>query len=253
MPSIAAVYCTYDDAEWLTPSLQSIYCAVDAIYVLVSSRPWNGPYFSPDETLNCIAAFSDPEKKIRLVRGEWASEVEQRNAGLEMLARGEFDYCFIIDSDEIYDTDALGRMFQLAKSRPDVGCWHCWFIVYWKSSQYRIDPPELHHPPILLKIGAGAFAEYRNCLANSHELIPPEIGYCHHMSYARTDEQIQKKIRSFSHSHQIDPQWFEKKWKGWDADKTVTDLCPYNPGVFQRTAEVPAEALPKVLRDKQQG
>jgi len=250
--SIAAVYCTYDDAEWLPHSLASIYPAVDAIYILISDRPWNGPHLAPDETLQCVEAFPDPSKKIRLVRGHWSGEVEQRNAGLELLARDGFTYCFIIDSDEIYDTDALIQMFRYALSKPEVGCWHCWFIVYWKSPRYRIDPPENHHPPVLLKLGAGAFAEYRNCLAHSHELIPPQIGFCHHMSYARSDEQILKKIRSFSHSHQIDPLWFEKKWKGWDQDHAVTDLCPYNPGVFQRTAEVPLEALPRVLREIKQ-
>ncbi len=245
--SFAACYCTYDDAEWLGYSLASIYPAVNAIYLLVAARPWNGPFTSPDETLLVIRNFPDPDGKIRLLRGEWTSEVEQRNAALVLAAGDTHDYCFIIDSDEIYDTPALARMLEYVRARPEIGCWHCWFIVYWKTPQFRIDPPEQHHPPVFLKLHAGAFVEYRNCIADSHELIPAEVGFCHHMSYARTDEQIQRKIQSFSHSHQIDPEWFEKKWKTWDSDHSVGDLCPYNPGVFEGTAEVPESALPKVL------
>jgi len=249
MFSFAACYCTYDDTEWLHASLESVYPVIDAIYVLVSSRPWNGAYTSPDKTIQLVESFPDPLKKIRLVRGDWASEVEQRNFGLRLLASEGHSHCFIIDADEIYDTDALGRMLQLAKSRPEIDCWHCWFIIYWKSPRYRIDPPEKHHPPVFLKIGTGVFIEYRNCVAGSHELIAPEIGFCHHMSYARSDNQIRRKIETFSHSHQIDSDWFEKKWLGWDKDKSVRDLCPYNPGVYERTVEVPEEALPKILRN----
>ena len=250
MPTFAACYCTYDDAEWLGYSIGSIYPVVDAIYVLVSSRPWNGPPTSPEETLRLVKNFPDPAAKIKLVRGDWASEVEQRNFGLALLGRDGHDYCFIIDADEIYDTQALARMRDFAQEHPQIDCWHSWFIVYWKTPRYRIDPPEKHHPPVFLRIGTGAFLEYRNCVAGSHELIPAELGFCHHMSYARSDEQILRKIRSFSHSHQVDPQWFENKWKAWDNDRSISDLCPYNPGVFERTTEVPEAALPQVLREK---
>ena len=70
------------------------------------------------------------------------------------------------------------------------------------------------------------------------------------MSYARTDEQIRRKISSFSHSHQVRIGWFENTWKAWDNDHSITDLCPYNPGVFHRAVPVPPEVLPQVLRGR---
>ena len=245
---VAAFYCVYDDDEWLRYSLQSVYPAVAAIYFFVSCRPWRGPLTDNRGTLECIRSFPDPESKIKLIQGEWEDEVVQRNDAIALMAKDGFEYGFIVDADEIDDTESLKNMINFALQSPEVGCWHCWFVVFWKSHRFRIDPPENHHPPVLLKLGTGDFKEYRNCKSHSHRLIPAEVGVCFHMSYARTDEQILKKISSFSHSHQVRAGWFENTWKAWDNDHSITDLCPYNPGVFHRAVEVPSEVLPPVLR-----
>lgn len=250
MPGIAAFYCVYDDDEWLSYSIASIYDAMDRIYFFVATAPWNGVITDNSKTISCIQCFPDPENKIRLLRGDWRDEVEQRNQALEIMIKDGFTYAFIVDADEIYDTSSLKNMLAYACSRPEVGCWHCWFIHYWKSAGYRINPPEKHNPPVLLRLGTGSFIEYRNCLSTlPHQLIPAEIGFCHHMSYARTDQQIHRKITSFSHSHQIKPDWFESVWKAWDLDRSIKDLCPYNPGAFHEAVPVPAEVLPPVLRN----
>lgn len=222
---------------------------MDKIYFYVSDVPWNGPKTDNAATLRVIKEFPDPDQKLEIVNGTWTSEVEQRNFALALITLEKFDYAFIVDADEIYNTDSLRAMMQFAFSQPEVEVWHCWFIHFWKSEGYRIDPPENHNPPILVKTGSCGFLEYRNCLANKHSLIPADLGFCYHMSYARTDEQIKRKLSSFSHSHQIAPDWYERVWRGWDQDPTITDLCPYNPGVFERAVPVAPELLPPVLQE----
>ncbi|NLF25861.1 MAG: hypothetical protein GX589_09435 [Deltaproteobacteria bacterium] len=230
--------------------MESIYVATDRIFIFLNDRPWYGPLSDNSKTKELIRSFPDPAGKIQVVRGDWENEVSQRNYALDMLAQAGFGYQFIIDADEVYDPGMLTGMMQYAKARPEVDCWHCWFVVYWKTLGYRIDPPENHHPPIFLKVGSGRFVEYRNCKAGTHKLIPAEIGFCHHLSYARSDEQIQRKLRSFSHADQIPSDWYERVWKAWDFDHGITDLCPYNPGVFQRAVPVDPIALPQVLRTR---
>lgn len=246
--TVAACYCVYDDYEWLKPSLTSIYDAVDAIYVLVSDAPWNGPFTETQQTIEVINTFPDPQKKIRLKRGSWRSEVEQRNAALALVEFEKIDYALIIDADEVYDTNSLKRMIAHAAAHPDVGCWHSLFVVYWKSPSFRIDPPEPHHPPILLRMGSGAFVEYRNCICDKHALIPPEIGFCHHLSYARTNEQMERKLKAFSHASQVRPGWYEEKWLAWDRDHSISDLNPCIPDYYQRAVPVAPEALLEVLK-----
>ncbi|MCB0324264.1 MAG: hypothetical protein KDD69_11860, partial [Bdellovibrionales bacterium] len=58
-PSFAAFYCLFDDDEWLTLSIRSIYSAVDAIYFFVSDIPWNGPQTDNTRTIETIRSFPD--------------------------------------------------------------------------------------------------------------------------------------------------------------------------------------------------
>jgi len=247
--SFAAMYVVYDDTEWLECSVASIYSAIDAIYFFVSDVPWNGPPTGNQKTIECINNLHDPDGKIHLVEGHWPEEVDQRNQALAELIVDDFKYGLIIDADEIYNTNALKNMMQYAIERPEIECWHVVTTIYWKSPLYRIHPPEAYHPPVFLLLGTGGFVEYNNCLASSHDLIPPEIGFQHHMSYARSNEQIKRKINSFGHANQIREGWYEKVWMGWDDDHTITDLSPYNPGAFERTVDVSVEVLPEAVRE----
>lgn len=245
----AAFYCVHDDTRWLEASVESIYAGPEAIYFYVSERPWQGTSSGPEETLKILKNFPDPAGKIRIKTGSWTGEVEQRNTACADLQLDGFTHAFIIDADEIYDDGALGRLLDFAAARPDTGCWHIWFIHYWKSPYFRIDPPEKHTPPVLLKLGSGSFIEYRNCLSQlGHQIIPPEVAFCHHMSYARSDAEVLKKISTFSHAHQCRAGWFNVVWKAWDNDRAIRDLCPYNPGVFDRAVAVPAEFLPGAVK-----
>ena len=108
----AAAYCIYDDDEWLTASVASIYPAVDRVYFFVSDQPWNGPATGNERTLAHIAALPDPAGKIVLIRGSWKTEEEQRNFAAAKLIYDGYAYMFIVDADEIYNTGALSRMIE---------------------------------------------------------------------------------------------------------------------------------------------
>ena len=82
---------------------------------------------------------------------------------------------------------------ELAGQKAEVGAWHVCMHTYWKSIRYRIAPPEPHAPPVLLRIGKVAYIETRNVAAEKHEICPPEMCLCHHMSYAWPDEMMRKK------------------------------------------------------------
>ena len=247
-PQIAAAYCVYDDDEWLPCSIASVYPLLGAIYFFVSDVPWNGPATGNQRTLETIRNFPDPDNKIRVIEGHWTDQPTQRNEACAILAVDGFAHMFIIDADEVYESDHLRSMLNYALQRPEVHCWHALFVVFWKSHRYRIDPPEEHHPPILLELGTGGFVEYRNPRCPEHDLIPPELGMCFHMSYARSDAQILRKITSCSFAPLVRENWYQLTWKAWDGDRTITDLCPYNPGVFERAIEVDFAVLPTAIQ-----
>lgn len=246
---IAALYCVYHDDIWLPYSYASIYSAVDAIYFFVSDRPWNGPKTDNANTLSCIEALEDPQKKKRIISGSWDNQVDQRNFSVAQTVLDGFQYGFVVDADEIYETAELKNMFAYAVSKPEVEVWHCKMLTYWDSPDYRIDPPEPHDPPILIKLGSCGFVETRNPVSNSHELIPAKYGVCHHLSYARPDDLIYRKIHAISAAPDIRKDWYENVWLEWKKNPDLTNLHPVHPPHYQRAVRQPRECLPSVLRD----
>lgn len=247
-PSFAAVYCVYDDSAWLTESVESIYDACTAIYVLASDRPWYGDRVDNSHVMDTIGNLADPAGKIKLVHGSWTTEAEQRNAGLEILRERGIDYCFVIDTDEIYDPIDLKRMMKLVARYPTVECWHAEWDTYWKSCRYRIEPREPFKPTIFVKVGDVEFVKNRAVGECKHALLPAAAGICHHMSYARTDEQVLRKISSFSHAGEIREGWFENVWLAWDEDRAMLNLHPTHPTAYRAAVAQPPWAVPPALR-----
>lgn len=254
MSRVCALYNVYNEDYWLPYSVASIYAAVDAINFIVSDSAWYGPSQDQQGTLMGIAALPDPEGKIKVVRGNWTSEVDQRNYSLAVAAIEGADYALIIDADELYHTRELRAMIELAVQRPEVDCWHINWVTYWKSVRYRIDPLESYQPVVLIKLGTVGYVETRNSVGTKHELVPPSVAICHHMSYAVSDERLAlKHISHFGHSQTAHEKWLEEKWRGWDRDQTLTDLHPVNPPAFPRAVPIQQELTPQVVWALYQG
>ena len=250
---VAGVCCVYDDERWLKYMLVSVYGEVGALFFLVSDSPWNGELTSNVATLQSIENYPDPEGKIHIIRGGWDSETEQRTVGLEIVRQAGFELCFVVDADEIYDSPALRTMIGLALAKPQAGCFLMTCLTYWKSHRFRIDPPEYYKPPIFVRCGAdkennGYFVERRHATAKLVGTIPLNIGVCHHMSYARTDQELRKKLLSFSHAHEISPNWYEEVWLAWDKNQAMENIHPVYPEAYKRAVPVSELELPPVLR-----
>ena len=161
-----------------------------------------------------------------------------------------FTYCFVIDADEIYDPAELRRMTELVVNRPDVDCWHVFTRHILEIIPLPHRPRETLNPPVFVKVGSiTRLRRTELCQRQkSHGSFLAEVGICHHLSYARSDEEVLKKITTFSHAHEVQPGWFENVWKRWDADHSLTNLHPTHPAAYQRAVEQPYSALPPVLR-----
>lgn len=240
----------YHDDVWLPLAYRSVYDSVDAFYFFINARPWSDTTkLDNSSTRACVAALPDPDNKRRIFFDEWPDEVAQRNFTIDQALNDGFEWGMIVDADEIYEKTELEKMISMVRAHPEISCWHVTWYTYWKSYKYRIDPPEPYKPAVFLKLGKCKFIETRNLEGAKHLLIDPEVGMCHHMSYARTDEEVRRKLSLFSHSHQILDGWFENIWKKWDSDKTLTNLHPVLPDMYRQAIEQPRHALPTVLRD----
>ncbi len=247
---ICALYCVYDESYWLPYSVRSIYESVQNIFIFLNSKPWYGPARDQSSTKDCIQSLADAQNKIRVLEGTWNSETEQRNHTLAIAQVSGFKYGFIIDADEVYTAEHVAAMFEYAASRPEVDCWHVRWFTYWKSLRYRIDPPEPYDPAVLIKLGTVGFIETRNPVGAKHDLIPPLVCMCHHLSYAIPDERLKHKHIWFDgHSQSARAGWFENVWKRWDSDHNLNNLHPNNPSQFQRAVLQSPELIPPVLQE----
>ena len=68
------------------------------------------------------------------------------------------------------------------------------------------------------------------------------------MSYALSDDELLRKLQTFSHSHEIQNAWFDRIWKAWDWDKNLENLHPVYPSNYRRAIEQDKDKLPQVLR-----
>jgi hypothetical protein len=248
-----AVCCLYDDDAWLEPTYEAAYEACDGIWFLLGHRPWNGGASDQAALLAKLESLPDPAGKVRIVRGDWPTEAAERNAGLELLEREGFEYCLVLDADEIHHPAQLAAAMALARENPQIDCWRMRCLTYWKSASYRVEPPEPDPAVVFLRVGAGRFVQNRMPVWHTDIVIPMETAVIHHMSYARSDAQVARKIATFGHAHQVVPGWYERVWRGWDRDRTIENLNPCWPAAYRRIVMQPAEALPPTLRRRVSG
>ena len=243
-----AVCCIYDDDAWIGPTVESVYEAVAGIWFLVSDRPWRGEPSDQEPLIAKIRALPDPDGKIHVVRGSWPDEATQRNKGLRLLAEAGIDYCMVLDADEVHEPPRLLEAMQHVRQRAHVDVWRMHMFTYWKSCRYRVDPPESFLPVVFVRVGIARFTENRDMRTGRQQVVPEATAMMHHMSYARTNEQVQRKIETFSHASQMVSGWYERVWLGWDTDRAIENLNPCWPGAYRRIVEQPRDALPAALR-----
>lgn len=245
---LGAAICVYDDHQWLRLVLDSIYASCDRIFALVGELPWNGAAVDNSVTVAVFESYPDPAGKIQIIRGPWGSETEQRNAGLEICSQQGCEICFVVDADEIYDPGELAEMVEIVRRTPQIDCFTVGLHTYWKSQKFRIDPPEPLQPPVFVRVGKATFTLNRAVAAATSALISPDVGVCHHMSYARTNSQIRSKLATFSHAHEIVPDWYTNVWLGWDRDPSMRHLHPTHPAAYHQAVQVPETSLPAPLQ-----
>jgi hypothetical protein len=246
---VAALYCLFGDMTWLPYSYESVYPCVDKIFLFLSQSPWYGNERRSEVDRELLDRLPDPLQKKEIITGDWKNEPEQRNITLAYAQATGYTYGFIVDADEVYESSQLSQAISFAQSKPEVSVWHVNWFTYWKSPLFRIDPIEPYQPAILVQLGKAGFVETRNPIGDKHDLIPPEICMCHHLSYALSDEALMKKhIMQPGHSQSAYPGWLENKWQAWDGDHGIGELHPVNPAWYARAVPQPRDLQPLALR-----
>ena len=254
-----AVYCLYDDHEFLEISLESVVNSLDKVLFLVSDVPWFGPISDNSCTIQKIKDLCSKNKKLELIQGHWINEAEQRNFGLSKFFSENIDYCFIVDSDEVYHKKQFEDIKTYITQHPNITAFHIHWNTYWSKKYYVISPRENFNPLVAVKVESFLFTDMRLGItsiqrANSFVFNSKQETYngvilpnfCFHLSYSRTDEKIKRKIETFSHANQINKNWFEEVWKKWTPDSK--NLHPITPHQYEQAIKENFLAFPDNLK-----
>lgn len=190
--------------------------------VLVSTKPWHGDSFPQDKTGEYAV-----EAGANVVEKMWKSEAEQRNYGQRFFEKMGYDWILVVDADEFYEPNDIERLLDFLEISNDDALATPNMLVYWKNENYRINPLQTDTPIIAVRPKL-RFSKARQ--ADGHREMVPAL--LHHMSYVRTDGEMQKKISSFEHATDFDiKDWYDNVWLQWSPDKR--NLHPVNPPQFE--------------------
>ena len=267
-PKIAAVFCVYNEEEYLEAAVRSILPWVSRVLIYLGKAPYNA--YNPqareishsDGTEPIVDALSRQEPKITVVKGVWASEVDHRNAALEECLRDDVDYFWLIDGDEVYREDHAGFILEELKKRPEVGTFIVKCHIFWRSFSYRIPANELSwRPRRIFKLTRyrrilGLRFPHRLRFVGQNEVnslgpvyeIPSEKALFYHFSYARSSRAMEDKFGTFSHAHEIRSDWLKEVWQRWPSNRSMANIHPVDPPKFPRALPMPPDDLPQIMK-----
>ncbi len=256
-----AVICLYDDHEYLEITLAGVIDQLDHVLFLMSDVPWNGQPGDNSETIRQVEAFVGKHPKCEFRRGHWTNEWDQRNYGLAVSSELGLDYSFVLDSDEIYASQDFARIREFILQHQQFAAFHIEWNTYWTKDYYRIEPREGYRPLVCVKtnnffftvIRGGTTAVQRNGARTwvsgegyNGTLIPPQVAICYHLSYARDDAYMRRKLETNSHAKEFLADWYERVWRAWTPE--MTNLHPVTPAQYQRAVEEDLSSLPPQLQ-----
>jgi glycosyltransferase involved in cell wall biosynthesis len=183
--------------------------------VLHSDKPWHGLDLPPDRTEEIVRSFRHTE----FIRLPWKSEHDQRNWGLAYLY--EYDYVLIVDADEFYtkaDQEIiLSRIGQKNAFEDNQWCYRIPLIeTYFKSLDYRLDPPDGHQPVIAVDPKKIVFIDCR--IPSTPYQIPIDGVTMHHATYLRNEKRLRSKLTQFEHHDQVKRNWMDEVYTKWSPE-----------------------------------
>lgn len=257
-----AVYCIYDDLEYIDVSIFHIKKQLDKILFLISDVPWNGKKTDNSKTIEVIQKLCKENSNFQLIQGHWTNEITQRNFGLELFYKEGIDYCFIIDSDEIYSENHFKNIKQFILQNKNITAFHIQWNTYWKKDYYVIQPREYYNPVICVKVENFNFTTIRHGETNviriketifkipqktyNGVVIPENVAICYHLSYARDNEYMKRKLETNSHAPEFISNWYNKVWENWKPENK--NLHPVTPEQYSQAIKEDFLNFPDALK-----
>lgn len=225
---VASVACAYNEARFLPKYLAHMPKWVEEKVVLLSAKPWYGDEIEDDGTEQVAL-----DAGATVLKYAWDNEIDQRNAGQEYLS--DYDWILNLEPDEFLSNEDWQKLYDFLQTA-EGDAYVVKQRVFWGQG-FESDPPE-DFMPIIATRPHVRFWDKRNVDAAWSPL--PDIKLLH-FAWARTDDEIWKKISHYSHAVDFDiNDWFKNVWLA----RKTENVHPTTPEAIPRL--IPA-VLPKEI------
>ncbi|MGV3614785.1 MAG: glycosyltransferase [Fimbriimonas sp.] len=203
------------------------------VFVFVSQSPWHGP---SGDWRRCAEVAA--KEGAHVILGDWSDESHHRQYAVEHLRAAGKSFVLIPDGDEIVEERLLAMLAKIAWiDGADLVRVH--MDTYWRSPEYVVRPREGLTPALMINVQKCDHLHIREYSGERLLTLGPEYGVLHHLSYAGPDERIARKISTWGHRDEVDPQWFEKVWLNWPSDRLQRNLHPTHPAAYGQVERIP--------------
>lgn len=231
----------FNDTDFLKATLMMFQPFMDKIAVLTGKKSWMGNIQNDGTVEKVVAPLVGKFPNIYLVNGDWKTEADQRNEGLDFLK--ECNYVFIVDADEMWPTEDIHKVQDYILRHPIYTMFSGNWNTRFKNINWRVEPREPFKPIVAINNKKGLkFSKARDIVPSyetSNTLIPEETLLIEHFSYIRSDHpKIKEKLQTFSHANEIvnGVDWWYKNIY-LRADLESRHLHPTNPECYQSLKE----------------
>lgn len=237
----------FDEDDWLPMVIRGFLGLVSQIVIVVSTKGYTGL----PRTVNHDDFLRDLQKKstrvpITILRGDWGSELAQRQAGLNFCRGLGLNFAFTVDGDEVIDHGLAEKILRAGvRGAGNVSAIN---HTYFKMPIYRVYPPEKNTMVLLTRLtprtrclrpgpsGNGVVSDRRTS-EGPFELIGE---YYHHFSWVRrSEQQILRKVMNHPCIPEARKQWwYNCVWTPWTPESRC--FHPVNPAAYLSVTIVPS-------------
>jgi hypothetical protein len=246
--AIVAVNC---DRENIWYCLRGIYDFCDEVVVVYSDTTWTGNKYE-DDTVKIIDTFPDEDRKLKIIKGSFLTQPEQRNVGLKYLKENNFDYVFVVDSDEFYSPSTLISARDFIEKNSNKLAFRVFFKQMWKTLEWVLVPNKEFFAffkllPEFNFVGPSRQAYYgRNSRKHILNMATIETIDCFHLTCVCSNAYMKEKLITRNYRNVVLPRWFEDVWMKWTPE--MTNLHPTKAHIYKKAEKLDKNLLPEFVR-----
>jgi len=222
MKTLGVQITAFNEPRFIKPVIDQFW-GYAKVVVAISSYPWHGAV-KADNTID-LALKSNADI---VIHDEWENEADQRNECMRNLQ--DCDYVLVCHADTFFTQEDLIKLLDFIQDATERQ-YDIQTKMYWKDLDTVVQPD-----PLLKAMLIRSDVRFKHNIiiedqAASAPIVPDVI--CHHLSWAKTDDEVKTKLATYGHADEIVSNWYGEVWL---KDKD-TDFAPTQPSDYKSKAK----------------